>query len=703
MRSAASSVRRRRASSQPTAPVPSAPKTTRPSARSRREPPETTRVAWAPKRRFDTLPDRIDIRDWPYRPGLAPLADALVSCPDVPLVLDQGTEGACTGFALAAVINFLLARRGIDRRVSPRMLYEMARCYDEWPGEKYEGSSARGAMKGWVAHGVCTADTWPMSLLTRAHLDAARADEARRTPGGAFYRVMHREIRDMHAALSEVGILYASLMVHQGWMAFDGATTTEVRWEDDKGRHRLRLPVIQRRGRADGGHAVALCGYTGDGFIVQNSWGLGWGARGFALLPYEDWLMHATDVWVAQLGVPVSLDLWNAWKPEDRAGLHRAASAIPLDEIRPYVVDLGNNGELSDGGKYWTTPDDLKRLFTEAIPQKAAAWRKRRIMLYLHGGLNDEAATARRVVAFRDVCLENEIYPLHVMWESGLTESLHGILRDLRTDADDRAGAVSDWMKRLRDGLLEARDRTLELTLAAPGGALWREMKENAMLASRHPDRKGGFQLMAREATASLGQVPAAERAQWEIHVVGHSAGSILAAFALEHLLALPIGLETVQFLAPAITVELFKQVVLPLIDADRCPVPTLYLLSDTGELDDDVGPYGKSLLYLVSNAFEGRRDTPLLGMERFVNRACKTGTEVVDPAMAKLFARTTDGRPSLVIAGAGARDDKPSPNRSRSESHGGFDNDEATLNSVLYRILGKPPKRPFTTRDLTF
>lgn len=35
------------------------------------------------------------------------------------------------------------------------MLYELARRYDEWPGEGYEGSSARGAMKGWVRHGVC--------------------------------------------------------------------------------------------------------------------------------------------------------------------------------------------------------------------------------------------------------------------------------------------------------------------------------------------------------------------------------------------------------------------------------------------------------------------------------------------------------------------------------------------------------------------
>ena len=52
----------------------------------------------------------------------------------VPMILDQGEEGACTGFALAAVVNYLIARRIAEQGhkharlpVSARMLYEMAR------------------------------------------------------------------------------------------------------------------------------------------------------------------------------------------------------------------------------------------------------------------------------------------------------------------------------------------------------------------------------------------------------------------------------------------------------------------------------------------------------------------------------------------------------------------------------------------------
>jgi hypothetical protein len=40
---------------------------------------------------------------------------------------------------------------------------------------------------------------------------------------------------------------------------------------------------------------------------------------------------------------------------------------------------------------------------------------------------------------------------------------------------------------------------------------------------------------------------------------------------------------------------------------------------------------------------------------------------------------------------------------RSASDSHGGFDNDPATMNDVLKRVLGKPPAVPFTDKNLDY
>jgi hypothetical protein len=266
-------------------------------------------------------------------------------------------------------------------------------------------------------------------------------------------------------------------------------------------------------------------------------------------------------------------------------------------------------------------------------------------------------------------------------------ESIRGMIEDLFSGADERAAGVADWLRKTRENLVEAKDRTFELTAAVPGTALWRKMKENARLASA---ASGGMRLIAQTVAAALKKAGAAEAKNWELHVVGHSAGSIFAAHAMPLLVDCGVRFATLQFMAPAMTVELFKATMMPLVVARQCPLSQLYILSDEGERDDTVGPYGKSLLYLVSNAFEGRRGAPLLGMQRFL---AGDGDEVDRELAARLAG-------ALVVAG------EPADARgylSRSETHGGFDNDPDTMNSVLRHVLGRAPTRPFTVRDLQY
>jgi hypothetical protein len=71
------------------------------------------------KRTFDARPDRIDFRDLLYRPRLVNLPEQYPSPAQIEtyfpnycaaeMVLDQGQEGSCTGFGLAAVVNYLFA------------------------------------------------------------------------------------------------------------------------------------------------------------------------------------------------------------------------------------------------------------------------------------------------------------------------------------------------------------------------------------------------------------------------------------------------------------------------------------------------------------------------------------------------------------------------------------------------------------------
>ena len=148
-------------------------------------------------RTFDARPDRIDYRDRIYNPPLVCLPEQYPPPEFIAshladytrkhkLILDQGQEGACTGFGLAAVINYLLWKKHLEEggkvptRVSPRMLYHMARIYDEWPGEDYEGPACRGAMKGWHRHGVCTERLWPYRTKFVPPREGWQQDAARR-------------------------------------------------------------------------------------------------------------------------------------------------------------------------------------------------------------------------------------------------------------------------------------------------------------------------------------------------------------------------------------------------------------------------------------------------------------------------------------------------------------------------------------------
>ena len=173
-------------------------------------------------------------------------------------ILDQGEEGACTGFGLAAVVNLQRRRKygpGIAS-VSPRMFYEMARRFDEWTGEDYDGSSIRGALRGFFNNGVCLEEDWPCHAADAGVLTLDRARAARSVVLGAYYRVQP-SIADMHAAIHEAGAVYASARVHDGW------------FEPVDGRIAPHPPSPQ------GGHAFAIVGYDAEGFWVQNSWGPG--------------------------------------------------------------------------------------------------------------------------------------------------------------------------------------------------------------------------------------------------------------------------------------------------------------------------------------------------------------------------------------------------------------------------------------------
>jgi hypothetical protein len=598
---------------------------------------------------LNAQPDIPDIRDWPYEPALIQLRSS-IDPPSGPIVLDQKSEGACTGFGLAAVINYLNQRRNNAVRVSPRMLYEMARRYDEWEGENYSGSSCRGAVKGWHNMGVCDDKLWPYRVNRPSNLSLERAKDARKNTVGAYYRVSHR-ISDFHAALNEVNAIYVSADVHEGWQ------TSAV----ENG-------VIPFKKKPSGGHAFALVGYNGKGFWVQNSWGASWGKGGLALWTYEDWLQNMRDAWVLRLALPTPQVFHLPATPSSGSErLAEAKRAPNRAEIAGHFVHI-DDGSFDERGKYWSSADDTE----ETANLIGESDKYDHLLFYAHGGLNSTKASARRILAMKEVFKANRIYPYHFMYDTGIMEELKDVVLRKEDETVARVGAPSD-----------ASDWLIEKVSRIPGRALWREMKSGAR--SPFHSRSAGTEVLELFLDA-LSSRPRGE--PLKLHGVGHSTGGILLAHLLGRLAKMDgvPRIDTVTLMAPAANEVLFEKEYQPLLKAKRSEfgidAMQILNLNERLEQDDTVGKlYRKSLLYLVSRAFEESPPMPLIGMERF---------NADLPPNRRLTFIYSDG--------PGGRE-----KRTTSETHGGFDNDVASMNHVLRTVLGKKPKTPFTVENLRY
>ena len=431
-----------------------------------------------------------------------------------------------------------------------------------------------------------------------------------------------------------------------------------------------------------GGHAFAIVGYDDRGFWVQNSWGSRWGAKGFCHLGYDDWLQNGYDCWVARLGVPV-LSL-----PQEGTLVHGRASefgfipdvSVVLETIRPHFVNLGNDGRFSRSGVYSSDETEVDEVVLAGFNQAAKTWAgPRRLAVYCHGGLNNEKASASLIASMLPFFLGNEIYPLHFMWETGFLDSVKGIIADAF-----RRGRFQGWADDMKERFYDLLDEGVELGARPLGKPVWSQMKDNAARASAETDGGARYTAERIEATGNKG----------ELHLIGHSAGCIFIAHLLPVLVTLGVPIKSLTLLAPACTLDLFEANIIKHLgkEVERF---ALFNLTDGVERDDSVGSvYHKSLLYLVSESFEQRHRAPLLGMEAFLNPPKKV-IEAISEADRKQVARLKRA------LGAAKADNGKTVIRtqnlpatikldSKSTSHGGFDNDEETLNSMLRIITGK-------------
>ncbi len=276
--------------------------------------------------------------------------------------------------------------------------------------------------------------------------------DAAKRPLGAYYRVETRSITDMHVALNEVGILYASAVCHAGW---------------DKGLDAVKNPAIasindiwtipyQKADPDDGGHAFAIVGYNSQGFLIQNSWDTNWGTGGFGILTYRDWLENAMDCWVAQLGVVTQehQEVANASTLRTKDGVKgrvqlASDEILRTRELSPFIINMENNGKLSSSGRFRTQKSDVEALVNFHLVEARKRWglspsQPVDVAIYAHGGLTDEDTAAKTAAAWIPALYEARVFPIFLMWETGFWQTLTNIIADSVKDVPRTTGGPLD-------------------------------------------------------------------------------------------------------------------------------------------------------------------------------------------------------------------------------------------------------------------
>jgi len=475
----------------------------------------------------------------------------------------------CTGFALAAIANYRI-RSVLDDPTAPsvsrRMLYELAQLHD---GEAFvEGSTLRGALKGWHRTGVARDETWPYHPDDEhgdrhGTLTLSRVLDARHRPLLAYRRIAHDDLDTIRSALAEGHALFASARIHVGW-------------------YRLFMPDVEshverKPGDDDkGGHAFVIVGYDGDGLWVHNSWGPEWGSDGYARLTYDDWLANGHDVWV----VDVDPDSLGTSERPDPRPLPTETEITAYRDMWPHLVVLRDDGGLSSDGLHEMDVGSLKTMLF-LFQERTAVWPRRRLAVISDNGALPTSDTIQRLRAVRDRYLLHGIYPIFVLWEtswwSELVDELtvwHTRLANATATTDTRTDASV---------LEELRERSALRTM-------WSEIERRAMRAC---SADGGAQLLA--------EVVATKREQigFDLHLVSHGTGDLLLAAIVAQL---PAPVTTADLLASAASAEQARQSYLPLLDDGRLGQLSVFSVDAELESTDRVGPIQGSILSVVDD-----------------------------------------------------------------------------------------------------
>jgi C1A family cysteine protease len=251
--------------------------------------------------RYGWIPDIPDARDHLYaapRPVLTALPPKIDLRPKCPHIYDQGELGSCTGNAIAAAVQFGRMKQKLphaDLVPSRLFIYYNERVMEHTVNQD-SGAMIRDGIKTTVKQGACFesgSGAWPYAV-----------DKFAAKPKIECYQVAqdHQVLNYSRLVANErqlKGCLASGFPFVFGFSVYDSFESAAVAKSGV-----VPMPTLASE-QMLGGHAVMAVGYddADQRFIVRNSWGPGWGLKGYFTMPYA-YLTDsnlADDFWTVRL------------------------------------------------------------------------------------------------------------------------------------------------------------------------------------------------------------------------------------------------------------------------------------------------------------------------------------------------------------------------------------------------------------------
>ena len=239
------------------------------------------------KKRYGWVPDIPDQRDYLYsaiRPvvKLPKEVDLRKLCSSIE---NQGLLGSCTANALTGNLEFLDNMTDAKYKdVSRLFIYYNERAI-EGTVDSDSGASLRDGIKTLKRFGTCWEDTWPYIIK---YFD-------KKPPKQCYIEAKRHRIKSYHR-INTLPEMLACLA--EGYPFVFGFTVYE-NFESPKVAKTGIVDMPKKNEKVIGGHAVMAIGFAQKSkrFLVRNSWGKEWGARGYFTMPYKYLETLAADFW----------------------------------------------------------------------------------------------------------------------------------------------------------------------------------------------------------------------------------------------------------------------------------------------------------------------------------------------------------------------------------------------------------------------